>query len=1287
MNRFEVVRYEKGILLVDLVTGEVRRIPFDGLPSEVLPSQVLPSDTRPGTIAAPAAEVSSSGTLASPVPFDAPAENPSGTTDVSPWLEPGDDLGRDVLAAYPYPIASAWSRFLGEQDARVQRWALVDVFVCALKTWSFFAVSLYLRSGLRDEKADELIVQGMRRPLLSVWSLALDQILPLLRDHGGLSFAPEAETAWRALSREKVVLAQSRSKVSPVLALLSFRNEMAHGLQSDMARARDDVRAMEPQVRRLLEAQRFLTRYGLHRAAGFDGSMLKTERWVGARPPILSRPMPNTDPDVALGQYFLRSSADESVLPLLELVTSPPSASDAETASALPPMGLFEGYGKRACVYVSLGGERWESETPRERWGRRIRDRSSGPPRVALTSTTVDGLREAAGRTTRAALRSLESSGVTVPEAYVPRPFLDAAVDRLEHGEFRAMVVAGDLGSGKTSWLADLARRRLDEGHLVLFYRGSTLVHADVNSRIVRDLGLREEQLYVEDVLFHLDPRLPTESFFYVLVDGVDQSPAGAKELIEHLDALVAQIAPFRSVKVVATVREGAYRRLPRGSRFGARAEGRYLVPDTARSESVRPSECFHLALFEPSEVREAYEKSRAAAEAIRVRPGGEEGVGAPRVATFRPLTGFDELRPEGSTVALMREPLLLRLILEAYDGRRVRSDLSVAEVMDVFVRKVVLPDDDPFVAAPRRAFLTALARLFDEAGKDAVALEALYDRADLRAAALNPERESPFVQLLELGVLQEVLDGEAASIRFTTNRLLTYFLLQQYDKAVDTFGGLVHLARRSLAFPALRDVLAEMLAKTVRDEREPWVVELVAHVAASERTEPTLVELVSEALATLFSQLAQLDGRALPPLLEGFVEHPAAAARDAMVRAADVAIARGDLAGAEMLADAALSVAGRLDDEDGIARAYLVRSRLRLHRDQRDAALSDAMEARRHVPSDDTDTGMTAVQLVIRLLVERNDLDEAARLLEGRAERAEARSEWRDAAELLLLEGRVAFGRGDTPHRLVCDARALELAQRADDPSLVSRASNNLALVYKALGRKEEAAHHFDVALAAKRKLGDTKSLATSLLNAGAFHLDLGDGPERAAQLFREAEAGFRRIGYAVGIQYARTNRALAEHYAAGEYGAAIRIFDEVLAMEPAPELASAIHGFRSMAALDVGLVAEARSSRAAIEHLGTQSGKTWLASIDLALEALEGDVSSLPSCLAEVAARFPDQGTEGMALFSLPITAWLEAANRLEREGRSSEAEAVRAKARAALGTRAHPRRDELSSVRTPL
>jgi tetratricopeptide (TPR) repeat protein len=72
--------------------------------------------------------------------------------------------------------------------------------------------------------------------------------------------------------------------------------------------------------------------------------------------------------------------------------------------------------------------------------------------------------------------------------------------------------------------------------------------------------------------------------------------------------------------------------------------------------------------------------------------------------------------------------------------------------------------------------------------------------------------------------------------------------------------------------------------------------------------------------------------------------------------------------------------------------------------------------------------------------------------------------------------------------------ARALELAQQANDPLLVARAMNNLGAIASLRGAWHDAIYLYQLAVPVYQRLGDLRGLAETFHNLAIVHRDLGD-------------------------------------------------------------------------------------------------------------------------------------------------------------------------------------------------
>jgi DNA-binding SARP family transcriptional activator len=123
-----------------------------------------------------------------------------------------------------------------------------------------------------------------------------------------------------------------------------------------------------------------------------------------------------------------------------------------------------------------------------------------------------------------------------------------------------------------------------------------------------------------------------------------------------------------------------------------------------------------------------------------------------------------------------------------------------------------------------------------------------------------------------------------------------------------------------------------------------------------------------------------------------------------------------------------------------------------------------------------------------------------------------------------------------------------LACAQRADDLSGMAWTHNGLALAYMYAYRHAEALEHFELALAIRRQLGETRYVAGILSNMAGAKFELGD-PDGAIAVLLESLAIFDDLGeHTLSRGMAMSN--LSEAYMRlGDYDAAIDYAEQALA------------------------------------------------------------------------------------------------------------------------------------------
>ena len=227
----------------------------------------------------------------------------------------------------------------------------------------------------------------------------------------------------------------------------------------------------------------------------------------------------------------------------------------------------------------------------------------------------------------------------------------------------------------------------------------------------------------------------------------------------------------------------------------------------------------------------------------------------APGIYRFRPKTQFNELNQEGSTAALMSHPMMMRIILSAYHRKPLPDQLHYDDVMKLYMEDVVEEKNSTSGSFPeRRAFLRNLVREMDKQESDSIARDDLYTVPALVPAMSNPQKDSPYVQLLDLGVILEEWDGDDCYVRFCFDRLLEFMLAEMLEKQVKSDNDIVRLEERVLR-------LCLVLRQPLSFAQEPSVFEQVHSQVLKELETYPLEQLVEEVEPMMLKDLAQVAG------------------------------------------------------------------------------------------------------------------------------------------------------------------------------------------------------------------------------------------------------------------------------------------------------------------------------------------------------------------------------------------------------------------------------------------
>jgi tetratricopeptide (TPR) repeat protein len=279
------------------------------------------------------------------------------------------------------------------------------------------------------------------------------------------------------------------------------------------------------------------------------------------------------------------------------------------------------------------------------------------------------------------------------------------------------------------------------------------------------------------------------------------------------------------------------------------------------------------LEAVDEDEVREIYESYRAFDGYWT-----EEG----QLRRFRPTTPYEGLTPQVRQV--LRHPWLLRMVMEAYDGKPVPERLWTGDILNAFCEAKIFgrTDEERERFAPRGQLVTELVRLMRRHKRDYFLRDELHDfSAEWSKALLERElTRSPYLQLLDEGVLMETPIAEewgrfrrivGYQVRFAFDPLFEFLLSNELlaegggwkgltgekvarwlseGRDFDHLTGAVTLLLTEAVQEGNLNLVAETLNASDIELAEPVIIEVLTTLEGlkDERFEPLLDELAEKA-------------------------------------------------------------------------------------------------------------------------------------------------------------------------------------------------------------------------------------------------------------------------------------------------------------------------------------------------------------------------------------------------------------------------------------------------------
>jgi tetratricopeptide (TPR) repeat protein len=983
-----------------------------------------------------------------------------------------------------------------------------------------------------------------------------------LQEHGAL-FVPELAEAINEATRKRVQAVRMgewglEEREMPLLdALVNLRNAIRHGRW--VGRFEAFIEHHAPLIADFLHLMAWCERYPLLRLLR-GGQCL---RLMGAETTFTPEPIP----DAALEELARAQRAGE----LTGLLLADPSLSrfrtlypfllwtDCPHCQQEPLLGLTEEIflfsgeeGKRYVAYLGVMHSRPMSE-PKERVSEIFEAKWVPPETVKVEQVTYPVLYERARAQSELWLAENIRARRYIPQVYFPRKEMESELEAFLKGSKSGFLLLGESGIGKTNLLCHKVDEWRERGEIVLFYAGHQLNPDEpMEQRLLSDLYLQGDFIRLLEFVRKEGRR------FIVVVDGVNEHPQSAK-LLKCLCEFVQRYGRNFLLKVILSVRSVFFTRM-----LQALGEGRSeeqlksleagLFPSTIfqthtveRERRREETHHFELEAVDEEELREIYESYRAF-EGYWT----EEG----QLRRFRPTTPYEGLTPQVRQV--IRHPWLLRMVMEAYDGKPIPERLWTGDILNAFCEAKIFgrTDEERERFASRSQLVTELVRLMRKLKRDNFLRDELHDfSAEWSKALLERElTRSPYLQLLDEGVLMETPIAEewgrfrrivGYQVRFAFEPLFEFLLS---NELLAEGGGWKGLTGEKVAkwlsegreFDHLTGAVTLLLTEAVQEGNLNLVTETL-NATGIELAEPVIIEVLTtleglkdERFEPLLDELAEkAEGE---KALRVFVNASYQFGIKQRYRPALACTER-----AERLAKHLVEVEGRMELANDLAMALVNKgialSDLGHHKEAIDC-YDEAIEIRRRLVEVEGRMEL-ANDLAMALVNKGNALSASGRLSETidcyeeaigifrRLVEVEGRMELEnDLAAALMNKGNALLLLGHHKEAIDCYDEAIEIRRRLVEVEGRMELANDLAMALvnkgnalSASGRLSEAIDCYDEAIEIRRRLVEVEGrmelandLAAALMNKGNA-LSASGRLSETIDCYEEAIGIFRRL------------------------------------------------------------------------------------------------------------------------------------------------------------------------------
>lgn len=582
------------------------------------------------------------------------------------------DLKKLILEEFPYPVSVNYHQLLEIQGWEARTRKCIQIFEFGLRSITLFILSQYLIDDVADvfnSNLDRLLHRKLGRAALGDWVEFFFQCLYAYQGKRNRLFIPELyDLYW---DKNYDPNRKRKGVQTPYTRLVQIRNDLSHSLPPNDEAGWKLVGEEALQcLNNILEQFEFLKDYDLIRIISENNGEYEYECFTGL---LITNKIGKLLSDMEYireGRLYLKRG-DKQVLSLYPLMIFWLEKFEQVSANESKDAAIFNRLTPQSIEYIATVIHKVITDQDDELLAmfRELIFYNLEHIKLAVKKTTFSwaGLSSAMKALTIEYLKSIGDK--YNPNIYFQRESTLNEFRKFLYSDKKCFVLTGKSGVGKTNFIASLVDEFVadDSVGLIIYNAGHFSSSESVLNKIQKDLVryVDWQQPTIDQFLAEMEKREILEGKTLVIIFDAINENADSKSFLKQIDH-VASEGGRSWLKFMITSRPETWKRLSMSTPL---ADGRYYHSENTLDslEGIESNLSVELLPFDEKEIEPVFNRYRQ---------------------QYRINNNFNDLRP--SIIKALRDPLVMRLIVETNAGDFIPQDIRESQIYDMYLDRLL---------------------------------------------------------------------------------------------------------------------------------------------------------------------------------------------------------------------------------------------------------------------------------------------------------------------------------------------------------------------------------------------------------------------------------------------------------------------------------------------------------------------------------------------------------------------------------------------------------------------